>query len=304
MLTMRLSEFVIVTVLVCAGVFVLAVLLLLVAVAYARAKTRRQAANREKYLDLLISASEGAGDPAPTQRVARREMSDLAEHLLSNLIGQEYRQLANWLLRSGFEDDAREWLRSRSPAQRLRGAVLLLLMRGEAAVPATVPLLSDPHPRVRAGVARVLGYAASEAAVPAVLRAIELDLVAPSIGMMSILRIYPRDGAPLEEGMRSQAAPLRRVAAATAGILEMRSLREAIEALLDDPEESVRFAAAEALDRLADGASVGVLRAALQPGAQIERDAQELALIEQALASCVAASGGGMRDFEDEVDAL
>ena len=70
-------------------------------------------------------------------------MSDLAEHLLSNLIGQEYRQLANWLLRSGFEDDAREWLRSRSPAQRLRGAVLLLLMRGEAAVPATVPLLSD-----------------------------------------------------------------------------------------------------------------------------------------------------------------
>ena len=99
MLTLRLSEFVLVTVLVCAGLFVLALLLLLVAVAYSRAKARRASANREKYLDMLILASEGAGDPALARRAARREVADLAVHLLSNLIGQEYRQLADWLLR-------------------------------------------------------------------------------------------------------------------------------------------------------------------------------------------------------------
>lgn len=47
MFTLRLSEFVLVTVLVCAGPFVLALLLLLVAVAYSRAKARRASANRE-----------------------------------------------------------------------------------------------------------------------------------------------------------------------------------------------------------------------------------------------------------------
>lgn len=304
MLTMKLSEFVIVTVFICAGVFVLAVLLLLVAVAYARAKAQRATANREKYLDLLISASEGAGDPAPTRRASRREVADLAVHLLSNMIGQDYRQLADWLLRWGFERDAQEWMRSRSPAQRLRGAVLLLLMKGEAAMPATLPLLGDPHPRVRSGVARVLGYAGTEAAVPAVLRAIGLDLLAPSVGMMSILRIYPRDGAPLVEGMHSRSAPLRRVAAATAGILEMQSLRLPVEALLDDPEESVRFAAIETLDRLADENSIGALRATLQPGRVSERGAQELAMVEQALVSCATASNSGMHDFDDEGDAL
>lgn len=303
MLTTRLSEFVVVTVFVCAGVFVLAVLLLLVAVAYSRARAQRSAANREKYLDLLISASEGAGDPAPTRRDSRREMSDLAVHLLSNMIGQEYRQLADWLLRSGFEDDAKEWMRSRSPAQRLRGAVLLLLMRGEAAIPAAVPLLGDPHPRVRSGVARVLGYSGTEAVVPAVLRAIELELVAPSVGMMSILRIYPRDGAPLEEGMHSEAPPLRRVAAAIAGILEMQNLRPSVETLLDDPDESVRLAAIETLDRLADPRSVEALRATLQPDTAFERGAQELALIEQALVSCSTAPVSDLDDFEDEEDA-
>lgn len=65
MLTLRLSEFVLVTVLVCAGLFVLALLLLLVAVAYSRAKARRASANREKYLDMLILASERAGIPHP-----------------------------------------------------------------------------------------------------------------------------------------------------------------------------------------------------------------------------------------------
>ena len=303
MLTTRLSEFVVVTVLVCAAVFVLAVLLLLVALVYSRARARRLAANREKYLDLLISASEGAGDPAPTRRAARREMSDLAVHLLSNMIGHEYRKLADWLLRGGFDGDAREWLSSRSPAQRLRGAVLLLLMQGEAAMSATIPLLGDPHPRVRSGVARVLGYAGTEAAVSAVLRAIELDLLAPSVGMMSILRIYPRDGAPIAEGMHSAAASLRRVAAATVGILEMQSLRLPVEALLDDPDESVRFAAIETLDRLANGDSAEVLRAALRPCAEIERSPQEFALIEQALVGCATASGRGLRDFEDEEDA-
>lgn len=304
MLTLRLSEFVLVTVLVCAGLFVLALLLLLVAVAYSRAKARRASANREKYLDMLILASEGAGDPAPARRAARREVADLAVHLLSNLIGQEYRQLADWLLRWGFEGDAQEWLGSRSAAQRLRGAVLLLLMKGEAAMPATLPLLADPHLRVRSGVARVLGYAGTEAAVPPVLHAIELDLLAPSIGMMSILRIYPRDGAPLAGGMRSDSAPLRRVAAASVGILEMHSLREPVETLLDDPDESVRLAAIETLDRLAAPGSMALLRAALQSADTGERGAHELALIEQALMSCGTVPSEQMLDFDEEGDAL
>ena len=171
-------------------------------------------------------------------------------------------------------------------------------------MPATLPLLEDPPPRVRSGVARVLGYAGTEAAVPPVLRAIELNLLAPSIGMMSILRIYPRDGAPLAGGLRSDSAPLRRVAAASVGILEMHSLREPVETLLDDPDESVRLAAIETLDRLADPGSADLLRAALQSGSAAERGAHELALIEQALASCAAVSSDGMRDFDDEGDAL
>ena len=140
MFAARLNEFVVITVLVCALVFVLAVILMLVAVAYSRWQSRKDAANRERYLDLLLSASEGALDQPPSRRKSRLEPSDLAVHLLSNTIGEEREQLAGWLLRGGFDSDAERWMSSGSPAQRLRGAVLLLLATGEPAVPTALTI--------------------------------------------------------------------------------------------------------------------------------------------------------------------
>jgi hypothetical protein len=61
-------------------------------------------------------------------------------HLLSNTIGEEREQLAGWLLRGGFDSDAERWMSSGSPAQRLRGAVLLLLATGEPAVPTALTI--------------------------------------------------------------------------------------------------------------------------------------------------------------------
>lgn len=296
-MSIRLNEFVLIAVLVCAAVFVLTIILLLIASPSSRVHARRATSNRAKYREMLLSASEGAMDAPPSGAVARREMSDLAVHLLSNTVGEERQQLADWLLRWDFDRNAEKWMRSRSPAQRLRGAVLLLLSKGEAAAPRALPLLSDAHPRVRAGVARALGYVGTEGAVPAIMRGIESDMLPPSIGMMSILRIYPRDAKLLEAGMRSDSATLRRVLASSAGMLEMRSLREPVEALLDDADAGVRLAAIETLGRFADPASTIVL----QQRSVTAMDDQERAAIEWALDSCRVVDDGAS-DLEDPED--
>jgi HEAT repeat protein len=160
-------------------------------------------------------------------------------------------------------------------------------------------LLRDPHARVRAGLARALGYVGTREAIPAVLQGIEDGLLPPSVGMMTILRIYPRRAEDLEYGFRSEAAALRRVAAASAGILEIRDLREPLEELLTDADPGVRYAAIEAIGRLADPRSIEVL--GQHP--LLVRDQEEWALIEAALENCRVANEARQRmidDFDEE----
>ena len=81
-------------------------------------------------------------------------------------------------------------------------------------------------------------------------------------------------------------------------------IRDRVDTLLDDPDESVRLAAIETLARLADPGSMAVLRAALQSADTPERGAHELALIEQALVGSGTVPSEQMLDFDEEGDAL
>ena len=191
-----------------------AVLILLVVLSiWTQASARARKERNERVLDALIDGSEGVGPTLDRGKATWEETADVAIGLLTNMTVADRRVLSIWLETSLLLGMAIKWTTSPKPAMRLRGATLLVLTERPRALSVLVTLLEDPHPRVRSGAARLLGYFGDEDNVADVFGAIEAELLPPSVGAMAVLRILPQDSTLLEEKMVSEIPAVRRVAA-------------------------------------------------------------------------------------------
>lgn len=152
-------------------------------------------------------------------------------------------------------------------------------------MPQAIPLLRDPSPRVRAGVTRLLGYVAGEDVLPALFAALQQGLLPPSIVTMAVLRIFPRDSAPIRACVSSEVPQVRRVAAMIARFMVLSDLRPDLEQLLVDPDIEVRIAAAEALGTFGDFRSLAPLRHQLTKDSEPEEHRVVVTAIQDCMVS-------------------
>lgn len=269
------------------------VVALLIAIAVgSKILTRMRRTRRERILDQLIDGAEGDSRPLDRGSARWAEVADIAIGLLTNLTAADRRVLASWLESSRFLEVADRWTTSRKPALRLRGVTLLVLTEQPGARALLTAFLSDPHPRVRSGAARLLGYFGTAANAADVFAAIRENRLPPSVGAMSILRILPQDTALLEANLRAPSSAARRVAAMLIGALGREQSAPKLHSALKDVDEDVRRAAAKSLGQLGLPESVPFLRSALDEasGAMLTTE------LTNAIFSCVPSTGSTRTD--------
>ena len=240
------------------------VVIVLISIAIgSKISTNMRRTRRERILDQLIDGAEGDGSPLDRGAASWEEVADIAIGLLTNMTVTDRRVLAEWLERSRFLKVADRWTTARKPALRLRGLTLLVLTEQPGARALLTEFLNDPHPRVRSGAARLLGYFGTAENAADVFAAIRENRLPPSVGAMSILRILPQDTALLEANLRAPSSAARRVAAMLIGALGREESAPKLHVALSDVDEEVRRSAAKSLGQLGLPESVPYLRDAL-----------------------------------------
>lgn len=243
-----------------------ATVLLLVVIAAVRTSTivanRRHERERSEVLPLLLEITDGVDVPLPGDRRAARALGTNAAALVHKVRGADRADLAGWLRRNGFREEALRGLRARRPARRAAAAELYLALDDDPGP--VLPLLSDTHARVRATVVRALGEAGAVTAIPAIVEAAVAPRgVSTSTAAMAVVQAGPSSASAFGPVWDSADPRARRLAADVAGHLGLADARLHLERALRSEDQMLRTHAAVALGRVGSPLSVGALETAL-----------------------------------------
>jgi DNA-binding transcriptional MerR regulator len=159
---------------------------------------------------------------------------------------------------------ARERLSSTDPLVRVAMVRVLGKLRDTTAVPALIPLLTDPHPQVVSAVVDVLGRLGDPAAVEPLAALLGSDVVEP-LDVTEALGAFGPDAVPsVAERLRTGSVAVRQQAAEVLGRLGSPAAVPALQAALADPE--VALAALLALGELGPAARPAIERALADSG--------------------------------------
>ncbi|GAA3807167.1 HEAT repeat domain-containing protein [Cellulomonas soli] len=277
--------------LVCAA----AVALLLVALVLVRwvtgAHRRAEAGRRAQAMPLLIDVLDGRHVPLPPSRRTARSVALTASELVHKVRGADRDRLAAWLTEHGFRDGALRAMRARWAPRRARAVELYLASTSGQEPEPVVAMLRDRHPRVRLCAVRALGDSGSRAAVPALVAAAgsRRRPVPASAAAMAIVRAAPPDASALRTVWTSTDAALVGMAITICGRLGLVDARPEIEQLVTSPDARLRAQAIEALGRIGDPRSAGVL---LRARGTVPAGSAEQASLARALVSVGAEPPG------------
>lgn len=181
-----------------------------------------------------------------------RRLAPAVVAMLSKVRGEPANDLVRVLRERGDLDRALAHLRSRSAVRRARAVHLLGLAHDPAHAPHLLPLLSDRSAEVRLVTVRALGAIGEPATAPDILRALGGDNgqvgVPALLAAEALLSLGPGTASALREGLTSDHAVVRDVAARVIGHSNVSSAAPRLRELLDgDPDTQVRITAAGAL---------------------------------------------------------
>ncbi|WP_420450692.1 HEAT repeat domain-containing protein [Ilumatobacter sp.] len=248
----------------------------------------------------VLAAIDDGGRAPELVRRRRAVAESIAISLLPKLRGEDREALATMLLDTGIIGTAARGLDSRSGARRQRCAQLLGDAGHRPARPRLVELLHDRDHDVRLTAARALGRIGDPASVPDLFAALGDRRVPANTASMAVLRIGDAGGDAIALATHDERTLVRSTAAELAGPLGLLSANARLIEMLDDPDGSVRAAAARSLGRLSMPSSVPPVRARL--GSLLDADVGD-ERIEEIVALVTALGQIGHRDAIDVLEA-
>lgn len=252
--------------LVAATVSVSLLLLAIVVVRWTASVRRRgEAARRAQAMPLLMQVLDDEPVPRPRARQDADSLAVAASELVHKVRGADRERLATWLTDNGFRDEAVTAMRSGRAPRRARAIELYLATTSGQEPGPVVAMLRDPHPRVRLAAVRALGDSGAREAVPALVAAAgsRHRPVPASAAAMAVVRAAPTDASALRPVWTSQDPTLVGMAVTICGRLGLVDARPQLEELAVGPDPRLRAAAVDALGRIGDPRSTGVLARAL-----------------------------------------
>ncbi|MGP7961190.1 HEAT repeat domain-containing protein [Sanguibacter sp. A247] len=258
-----------------------ATVLLMVTIALVRAITTVAASRRARAhagaLPLLLDITDGVDVPLPPKKKDAHALGTGAATLAHKVRGADRADLASWLRRNGFREDALRGMRAWRPSRRA-AAVELYLALDDDPTPIR-PLVSDRHPRVRTVAVRALGEAGVVDAIPVIVEAAVAPRgVSTSTAAMAIVQAGPSSAHSFGPIWQSHDPRARRLAVDVCGHLGLADARAHLERALSATDGALRTRAALALGRVGSPHSVPALEAALVP--VVRGSAEERALLD------------------------
>lgn len=241
---------------------------LMILIASVRLRTRRAARRHEREramaLPLLLDITDGVDVPLPRRQRDAQALGAAAAALVHKVRGSDRTGLAAWLRRNGFREEALRGLRSWRPARRAAAVELYLALDDD--LDPVLPLVTDPHARVRAVTVRALGEAGAVAAIPAIVAAAGTSRgVSTSAAAMAVVQTAPSSAAAFGPVWESGDVRARRLAVDVVGHLGLADARPHLERALRSDDPTLRTRAAVALGDVGSPLSVPALEAALGP---------------------------------------